>query len=311
MDILKRYDTYRYGKGETMELRHLRYFLTVAEEGSFTKAAEKLLIAQPPLSRQIRDLEEELDATLFDRKNHGVTLTEAGVRFRQYASQRVALSDRSVEDIRDMSEGLQGILYLATVEARAPKILSEWIAGFAREYPRVEYNLWNGNTDDVIHRIHSGLCEIAVITAPYDEESLEGIEVYREPWVVMMPKGHPLALSKGESVELKELAPFDLLIPSRVSRLKEIEDWFEPLGVTPKIICRLAHMQNAIELTRQGVGIAIFPGAVADYLSDDIVVKKIVHPDVYATYVCVRDKERKLSMVAEKFWEECVSGAGM
>ncbi len=295
-----------YSKESEMELRHLRYFLTVADEGSFTKAAEKLLIAQPPLSRQIRDLEEELDAPLFIRKNHGVALTEAGVRFRQYASQIVALSDRSVEDIRDMSEGLQGILYLATVEAKAPQILSGWIAGFAREYPRVEFNLWNGNTDDVIHRVRNGLCEIAVITAPFDEESLEGIEVFREPWVVMMPKDHPLASLKGESIELKKLADYDLLIPSRVSRLKEIEDWFAPLDIVPNIVCRLAHMQNAIELTRQGVGIAIFPGAVADYISDDIVVKKITHPSVHATYVCVRDKDRKLSMVAEKFWETYV-----
>ena len=74
-----------------MELRHIRYFLTVADEGSLTKAAEKLLIAQPPLSRQIRDLEEELGTPLFNRKNNGVSLTEAGVRFRQYASQILAL----------------------------------------------------------------------------------------------------------------------------------------------------------------------------------------------------------------------------
>ena len=111
----------------------------------------------------------------------------------------------------------------------------------------------------------------------------------------------------AKAKELKKLADYDLLIPSRVSRLKEIEDWFAPLDIVPNIVCRLAHMQNAIELTRQGVGIAIFPGAVADYISDDIVVKKITHPDVYAAYVCVRDKERKLSMVAEKFWETYVS----
>lgn len=286
-----------------MELRHIRYFLTVAEEGSFTKAADKLLIAQPPLSRQIRDLEEELDAKLFERKNHGVTLTEAGVRFRQYASQIAALSDRSIEDIRDMSEGLQGILYLATVEAKAPQILSGWIAGFAQEYPHVEFNLWNGNTDDIVQRIHNGLCEIGLITAPFDEESLEGVEVYKEPWVAIMPSDHPLALIPGDTVELSRLAPYGLLIPSRASRLKEIEDWFAPLDIVPRIVCRLAHMQNAIELTRKEVGISIFPGAVADYIGEDIAVKRIVSPDVFATYVCIRDKERKLSMVAEKFWE--------
>ena len=284
-----------------MELRHIRYFLTVAEEGNLTKAAERLMIAQPPLSRQIRDLEEELGTPLFERKNHGVTLTEAGIRFRQYASQIAALSDRSIEDIRDLSSGLNGILYLATVEGRAPQILSKWIADFSKEYPNVEYNLWNGNSDDVVHRVRNGLCEIAVITAPYDEEELVGLKVHEEPWVAMIPNSHPLSKVKSKSIELKDLADCDLLIPSRVSRLREISDWFAPLNIEPKVICRLAHMQNAIELTKSGLGIAIFPEAVADY-TNDVTIKKIVHPNVKATYVWVRSKEHKMSKLAEEFW---------
>ena len=188
-----------------MELRHIRYFLTVAEEGSLTHAADKLMIAQPPLSRQIRDLEEELGTALFIRKNNGVSLTEAGVRFRQYALQILALSERSVEDIKDMSGGLKGILYLAAVEGSAPKIISKWISDFSSRYPDVEYNLWNGNTDDVVQRVRNGLCEIAVITAPYDQEELVGIDVYREPWVAMIPADHPLASRKGQNIDLREL----------------------------------------------------------------------------------------------------------
>ena len=290
-----------------MELRHIRYFLTVADEGSLTKAADKLLIAQPPLSRQIRDLEEELGTPLFIRKNNGVSLTEAGVRFRQYALQILALSERSVEDIQDMRGGLKGILYLAAVEGSAPKIISKWISSFSSVYPEVEYNLWNGNTDDVVQRVRNGLCEIAVITAPYDQEELIGINVYKEPWVAMIPASHPLADIKSRNIDLGELEGYDLLIPSRASRLKEIEDWFAPLGIEPKVKCRLAHMQNAIELTRQGLGISIFPAAVADYISDGIVVKKITHPTVNATYVCVRSKDHKLSKLAGEFWESICS----
>ncbi len=289
-----------------MELRHIRYFLAVAEEGSLTRAADSLLIAQPPLSRQIRDLEEELGEKLFVRKNNGVVLTEAGVRFRQYAQQIIALSDRSVEDIRDMSGGLKGILYLATVEARAPQLISKWIGDFASVYPKVEYNLWNGNTDDVVHRVRNGLCEIAVITAPYDQEELIGVEVYKEPWVAMIPSSHPLASNTGDTISLMELSGCDLLIPSRSSRLKEIEDWFAPLNIEPTIRCRLAHMQNAIELTRSGLGIAIFPSTVSDYVSKGLVIKRITCPDVYATYVCVRAKEHKMSKLAEEFWNRMV-----
>ena len=103
-----------------MELRHIRYFKAVAEEKSFTKAAEQLAIAQPPLSRQIQDLEAELGTTLFLRTPHKVSLTEEGELFLQYANQILDLVNRSEEEVRERKEGLQGTLYIASVEGCAP-----------------------------------------------------------------------------------------------------------------------------------------------------------------------------------------------
>jgi DNA-binding transcriptional LysR family regulator len=285
-----------------MELRHVRYFLTVAEEGSFTKAAEKLCIAQPPLSRQIRDLEEELGTQLFIRKARGLTLTESGERFLLYASRIQQLADQSFEDIKEMNEGLIGTLYLATIEGQAPSLFAKWIAEFKKRYPLVQYELWNGNSDDVVKRIQSGLSDIAVITSPYDEEGLDGRIIYREPWVAMIPAKHPLAKDTKDTVDLIDLAPYELIIPSRQSRKQEIENWFKPFSTEPKIFCRIAHMLNAYELTANGVGIAIYPASAAKYVSDDVVIKRIVSPDVYANYVLVRSADRKLSKVAEGFW---------
>ena len=148
-----------------MELRHIRYFKAVAEEKSFTKAAEQLAIAQPPLSRQIQDLEAELGTTLFLRTPHKVSLTEEGELFLQYANQILDLVNRSEEDVRERKEGLQGTLYIASVEGCGPRLFAEWIAGFGQKHPHVQYNLWNGNTDDVNNRVTKGLCEIAMITA--------------------------------------------------------------------------------------------------------------------------------------------------
>ncbi len=285
-----------------MELRHIRYFLTVAEEGSFTKAAEKLCIAQPPLSRQIRDLEEELGTQLFIRKARGLALTESGERFLLYATRIKQLSDQSLEDIKEMNEGLIGTLYLATIEGQAPSLFAKWIAEFKKRYPLVEYELWNGNSDDVVKRIQSGLSDIAVITSPYDEEGLDGRIIYREPWVAIIPASHPLTKDTSDTVALNDLAPYELIIPSRQSRKQEIENWFKPFNTEPKIFCRIAHMLNAYELTANGVGIAIYPASAAKYVSDDVVIKRIVSPDVYANYVLVRSADRKLSKVAEGFW---------
>lgn len=143
-----------------MELRHIRYFVTVAEELNFTRAAARLCIAQPPLSRQIQDLEAELGAPLFLRKPRALQLTEEGTLFLQYARQVLELVDRSAEDIRDMKQGLQGSLYLASVEGHAPRLFSSWIAGFHKNYPQVQYSLWNGDTDEVESRVNKGLCDL-------------------------------------------------------------------------------------------------------------------------------------------------------
>ncbi|MBR4759832.1 MAG: LysR family transcriptional regulator [Lachnospiraceae bacterium] len=287
-----------------MELRHIRYFLAVVSEGSISKAAEKLCIAQPPLSRQIKDLEEELGSPLFIRKSKGLTLTDAGERFLQYAQRINQLADKSVEDIKEMNEGLSGTLYLATVEGYAPALFAGWIAKFQQAYPLVSYELWNGNTDDVVKRVQSGLCDIGVITSPYDQEGLDGKQVYEEPWVAMIPADHPLAKAsrKSQSISLEKLAPYPLIIPSRQSRKKEIEGWFAPLGVEPQIFCRIAHMLNAYELTAKGVGIAIYPASVENYVSKDVVVKRIKDPSVMAHYILVKNAKSSLSIVADEFW---------
>ena len=175
-----------------MELRHIRYFKAVAEEKNFTRAAEKLAIAQPPLSRQIQDLEAELGTSLFVRTPHKVTLTEEGELFLQYATQILDLVNRSEEEVKERKEGLQGTLYIASVEGCGPRLFAEWIAAFQKKHPHVQYNLWNGNTDDVNNRVTKGLCELAMITAPYNTEEFHVYPVYKEPWVAMIPKGHPL-----------------------------------------------------------------------------------------------------------------------
>ena len=162
-----------------MELRHLRYFLVLAEELNFTRAAERLMIAQPPLSRQIRDLEEELGAPLFVRQHHSVRLTDEGVLFRDYASRIIALADQSVSDIRNMRSGLQGTLYLAEVEGKGPRLMAEWIAGFSRLHPKVQFSVWNGNSDEVVNRVRKGLSDAALIMEPHDRTQSPGSPCFR------------------------------------------------------------------------------------------------------------------------------------
>ena len=287
-----------------MELRHIRYFLAVAEKLNFTKAAARLCIAQPPLSRQMKELEEELGAKLFVRGPHAVHLTEEGMVFKQYALQVLELVEKSAEDIREMKKGLQGTLYLASVEGHAPHLFSRWIAGFHKKHPDVQYNLWNGNSDDVTNRVMKGLCDLAIIMEPYNAEGLEAIPVYQEPWVALIPLDHALAAEPGDTIDLERLADCDLIIPSRQSRLQEINGWFEASGITPRIRGRIAHTLNAYELTEQGVGVAIYPASAGDITSrETICIKRLVNPSVTASYILIWNKNRQLPHAAKEFLE--------
>lgn len=285
-----------------MELRHIRYFKAVAEEKSFTKAAENLAIAQPPLSRQIQDLEAELGTVLLTRTPHKVELTPEGELFLQYATQILDLVNRSEEEVRERKEGLQGTLYIASVEGCGPRLFAEWISAFQQKHPHVQYNLWNGNTDDVNNRVSKGLCEIAMITAPYNEEEFHVLPVYEEPWVAVIPKGHPLYSEENNPVVPESLLPYDLLIPSRESRKGEIDKWFSHTGQTPVIRGRIAHMMNAYELSLHGVGISIYPASISALIRNrDVCVRKINHPDAHASYALIWNKNHTLSHVAEQF----------
>ncbi len=288
-----------------MELRHLRYFLVLAEELNFTRAAERLLIAQPPLSRQIRDLEEELGTPLFVREHHSLRLTEEGVLFREYASRIVSLSEQSVSDIWNLSKGLQGTLYLAEVEGKAPRLMAGWIAGFSAIYPDVKYTLWNGNSDEVVNRIHKGLSDVAVIMEPYDPMGIHSFRVYSENWIAMCRSDHPIASLRGSSIPVSKLAGAELIIPSRGSRLQEIMDWFGDIEDKPVVRARIANMITAYELCRKGLGVAIYPAAAADLVteSEGICIKNIRDKGLRASYVLIYSDEHPLSGVAKRFVE--------
>ncbi|MDO4960518.1 MAG: LysR family transcriptional regulator [Eubacteriales bacterium] len=284
-----------------MELRHLRYFLAVAQELNFTRAAERLSIAQPPLSRQIQDLENEIGVKLFIRKRHALTLTEEGMLFKQYAIQVMNLVDKSTSEVRAMKHGLQGSITLASVEGHAPSMLADWISGFSKENPHVQYDLWNGNSDDVASRVMNGLCDIAVIMEPHNEQGVEFFPVYKENWIAMIPSSYPVAHVSDEEFNIAMLADYDLIIPSRASRQDTINGWFNAVGAKPHVRARIAHMLSAYELSRRGVGISIYPASARDIANLQDVVIRDIDTKEKPSYIVIWNKNRTLPTAAAEF----------
>ena len=272
-----------------MELRTLRYFTVVARELNITRAAEKLNMSQPPLSNQIKALEEELGVQLFIRGKRHLELTEEGALLLRRAVQIQELADKTRQELASLREGMTGTIYLSMVEGRAPFLAAQWIAGFREEFPLVRYNLWNGSSDDVLDRLRKGLADLAVIAAPYDTEHLEGFPVGQEPWAAMLHPDHPLAKEPGDTIPLSSLVGEPLIVPSRKSRIESIRRWFGEIGAEPQILCEMSNYMDAAALSSQGVGVSIFPQTVG--VSNGLVVSKVVtQPARQAEYILVWNK---------------------
>ncbi len=283
-----------------MELRTLHYFTVVARELNITRAAEKLNMSQPPLSNQIKALEEELGVQLFIRGKRHLELTEEGALLLRRAVQMQELADKTRQEIASLREGMTGTIYLSMVEGRAPFLAAQWIAGFQEEFPLVRYNLWNGSSDDVLDRLHKGLADLAVIAAPYDTEHLEGFSVGQEPWAAMLHPDHPLAKEPGEAIPLSCLVGEPLIVPSRKSRIESIRRWFGEIRAEPRILCEMSNYMDAVALTSQGVGVSIFPQTVG--VSNGLVVSKVVsQPARQAEYILVWNKGQAPSGLTREF----------
>ena len=283
-----------------MELRTLHYFTVVAQELNITRAAEKLNMSQPPLSNQIKALEEELGVQLFIRGKRHLKLTEEGGLLLRRAVQIQELADKTRQEIASLREGMTGVIYLSMVEGRAPFLAARWIAGFREEFPLVRYNLWNGSSDDVLDRLHKGLADLAVIAAPYDTEHLEGFPVGREPWIAMLHPDHPLAQTVGDTIPLSSLAGEPLIVPSRKSRVDAIRRWFGEVGAEPHILCEMSNYMDAAALTSQGVGISIFPQTV-DVSNGLVVSKVVIQPSRQVEYILVWNRGQPPSGLTREF----------
>ena len=290
----------------SVELRHLRYFYEVANEMNFTRAAEKLNIAQPPLSKQIKDLEEELGVQLFERRPHFLALTPEGTVFKQYAGQILELADRSKEAVREMGSGLNGTINISAVEGGSTqRMLSKWILEFSKDHPAVRFNIWTGSSDEIVTRLRDGLCDFGIGQDIRAAAGIRSVILYRQNWTAIIPKNLPVAEGEEDSLDATELLPYDLIIPLREDRLDEINSWFRNIEAGMKIKCRYANVRSAYELSRQGVGVSLYPGDASEVTDSKrdryVVMKTIRNPKKKVAFMMLFNESRILSNVASEF----------
>lgn len=246
-----------------MELRVLRYFLTVVREGNITKAADILHISQPTLSRQLMELEEKLGTNLFVRGKRQIKLTDEGVLFDQRAREIIELADKTEREFMEQKNIIGGVISIGYGESMAALNLPEMIKAFSIKYPQVQYYLYSAYADDIKEKIDKGLIDIGLLQEPVEISKYDFIRLPQEEiWGVLMKKTDPLA--QKESVTLKDIATFPLIISRRRIVQNEIANWFDDDYNKLHIFATYNLISNATVLVEKGLGYVVcIQGAVS------------------------------------------------
>lgn len=243
-----------------MELRVLRYFLTVAREGSVTGAANFLRVTQPTLSRQIKELEEELGVQLLVRHSHSVTLTTEGMRLRQRAEEILDMVEKTESEFVPAKETIQGEVHIGGGETQAMRLVAEVIHDMRREYPGIHYQLHSGNAIDVAERLDKGLLDFGIFIQPADIAKYDSLELpAKDVWGVLMRKDSPLANAK--TIKRKDLVGVPLMCSRRAmarGKLRNIlGDWFGKDFDKLNIVATYNLIFNAAIMVERGIGYAL------------------------------------------------------
>jgi len=282
-----------------MELRVLRYFLTVARGESITKAADILHITQPTLSRQLADLEEELGTQLLIRGKRKVSLTDDGMFLLQRAEEILTIADRTEQEFLYRKNLVGGTVSIGSVESLTLQILSEMITAFNIEYPQVSYHIFSGTGDDIKEKLDKGLLEIGILLEPINYEKYDFIRLpQKERWGIITQKSSPLA--QKSHVSANDLIGVPLIMSSRTVVQNEIASWYGDRYGDLNIVATFTLISNVINLVENGMGTAVCIEGVSKKDSKDLCFIPF-YPEVESGCVIVWKKHATISQTTTRF----------
>ncbi len=239
-----------------MDVRVLRYFLAVAREQSFSTAAERLFLSQPTLSRQLKELEDELGKTLLIRSNKGVTLTEEGMILRKRAEEIVELIEKTEQEVRQSSDIVSGTVYIGAGETYAIKLIADTAHRLKSDYPDIHYSFFSGNGTDVMEKLERGLMDFGLIFGNVDRNKYEAIEIpLHDTWGVLMRRDEPL--SKKTAVSIADVSGLDLIIPRQPNHNTMLSEMIAEQAPDANIVAEYNLIYNASVMVNEGIGSAI------------------------------------------------------
>lgn len=286
-----------------MEFRLLRYFLAIAREGSISGAANSLNVTQPTLSRQMKDLEEELGHRLFVRSSHSVSLTAEGMRLRKRAEEITELVNKTKAEFNTEHNIISGDIYIGSGETHAMRLIADVIKELQQDYPEINYHIYSGNAEDVTERLDKGLLDFGILIQPIDISKYNYFTLpAKDIWGAIMPKD--CALAQKEFVTKQDLIGLPLIC-SRQSLQKtadynEFIHWFGKDFAKLKIVATYNLLFNAALLVEQGVGYAISLDRLIDTMDSNVCFRPL-SPTVESSLDIVWKKYQIFSPAAKVF----------
>lgn len=284
-----------------MELRHLRYFVVVAEELNFTHAAAKLHVAQPALSRQIRDLEEELQTPLFERTRTGVQLTRSGRAFYPRAKEILSDTAQAANEARTAADAISGHLSIGYLSGLHLNYLSPLITRFRKAHPRVEFDFLHGLAPEQLKALRELRIDVGFITLPIRDAGFDYLTVWCVPFKVVLPAKHRLA--RQEQFVLADLRQEDFVFCTRESRPEFYDEFFRQCanaGFYPRVIHEVGgYPTNMLGLVSVGAGISVLPHFEQVERIRGIVWRPLIKPKASVEFALVWRKQNQLKVRAE------------
>lgn len=290
-----------------MELRVLRYFLTIAREGSITNAALFLHVTAPTLSRQIKELEEEVGHKLFIRKSHSMALTAEGIILRKRAEEIVSMVDKTEAEITSAGETVSGDIYIGGGETAAIRPVAKVARELRETYPLIHYHLYSGNAQDVTERLDKGLLDFGVLIEPADLSKYEYLRLpEKDTWGVIMRKDSALAAKK--LISRDDLLRLPLICSRQaISRNNDgnaFKDWFGPDFGKLDIVTTFNLAYNAAIMVEAGIGYAISLDRLTNTTDSSQLCFRPLSPRLESGVSIVWKKYQVFSKAAELFLEK-------
>src|ERR1700722_2966536 len=292
-----------------MELRHLRYFVAVAEELNFTRAAQRLNTAQPSLSQQIKHLEADVGVALLDRGKHHVALTPGGKVFLADAREILARVERAGQRAVRAQQGTFTELVIGVVPAAEIKILPKLIPLLERSLPKVRLVFHNLPSAEQKRLLARGSLDFGLLRGPFEDPRLEVEDVLWEKLVAALPARHPLSRKKTVSIRQLNAVPFIMVSREGSPELHDaVQAFCERSGLRPRVVQQADNILGNLNMIRAGIGFALLPDYAASILPRGVVVKPLAWNAARVVSLVLAHRKGKLTaamLAFKKLLRQC------